>query len=427
MGESVSRRSTGIVRATGLIVALGSAATSAFVIAKLYTGRGADSPVRAAIYEQPLVALLGAAGFAIGMWAVLRPEQCIATRAWLNPRWVWRERRGEAILLLFSGALGLLMLEAGSRALYARDERLPYLFPPEYLVYPPLYHAMREYTPETTNVLLLGGSVLNGAGREGKLQDALGPGWRVYNVAQNAHSSLDSLTKYRWLTARGYRFDYVVFYHAINEVRANNAPPDVFRADYTHYLFYRLVLAVFGREHPVRRAALHSALVFRVDRLVTQLRETRAFGRLFVNIAYPREDWLEYGGNIRSAASFEANLLEIEAIARETGAALLVGEFVYDPRLDDFVRGGPDAPERDEMIAYTKEWGLPENVQRGIAAHNDIIARYADEFHFVPFGAMRRREHFIDPCHFTPEAEARFIELWAAAIRELEDKSDDRN
>lgn len=425
VGEGVLKRSTRIVRATGLIIALASAAASAFVIAKLYTGRGADAPVRAAIYEQPLVVLLGIVGTAIGSWAAIRPGQCIAARAWLNPRWVWRERRGEAILLLFSAVLALLMLEVGSRALYARDEHLPYLFPPEYLVYPPLYHAMRDYSPETMNVLLLGGSVLNGVGQDNKLQDALGPGWRVYNVAQNAHSSLDSLTKYQWLTARGYRFDYVIFYHAINEVRANNAPPDVFRADYSHYLFYRLVHAVFGQKHPVHRAALHSALVFRVDRLMTQLRETRTLGRRFVNIAYPREDWIDYGGEIRSALSFEANLLGIAAIARQTGAAFIVGEFVYDPRLDDFVQRKPGAPSRNEMIAYTKEWGLPEHVQKGIATHNDVILRHAGEFHVVPFGTMRRPEYFIDPCHFTPEAEAEFVRRWATAIRKVEENPDE--
>jgi hypothetical protein len=416
VGESVSKRSETFVRIAGLIVAIGAIGAATYVIAKLYTGRGAATPIRAAIYEQPLVALLGLAGVAVGIWMAVQPRQAIAARAWLNPRWVWRERRGEAILLLISGLLGIAVLEAGSRALYARDERLPFFFPPEFLVYPPLYHAMQDYAPDATNVLLLGGSVLNGAGRDGKLQDALGPGWRVYNVAQNAHSSLDSLTKYRWLIDRGYRFDYVVFYHGINEVRANNAPPEVFRANYSHYLFYRLVHAVFGGEHPVRRAALHSALVFRADRLVTQLRETRAFGRNFVNIAYPREDWLNYGVDVRSAASFEANLTAIAELANETGAKMIVGEFLYDPRLDDYAEGRAGAGSRDEMVAYTKEWGLPEHVRGGILAHNALLAAHTGEYTYISFDAMKRSENFIDPCHFADGAEAQFVRLWAEAL-----------
>jgi hypothetical protein len=416
VGEGVSRRTVLFARGAGLLVAVGAVSAATFVTSKLYTGRAADTPIRAAMYEQPLLALVGLVGLALGLWIAARPREFVAARAWLNPRWVWRERRGEAVLLAISLALCLLLLEAGSRALYARDQRLPFFFPPDYLVYPPLYHAMRDYSPDATNVLLLGGSVLNGVGKGNRLQDALGPDWRVYTVAQNAHSSLDSLTKYRWLLDHGYRFDYVVFYHGINEVRANNAPPDVFRADYSHYLFYRLVHAVFDDAHPVRRALLHSALYFRVDRLVTQLRETRALGRRFVNIAYPREDWLQYGADIRSAASFEANLLAIADLAQTHSAHLLVGEFAYDPRLDDYVAEDPSTPPRDEMIAYTREWGLPEHVRNGVAAHNQIAHDHAGPYTWFSLTALKRPEVFIDPCHFTDPGEQQFIDLLADTL-----------
>jgi hypothetical protein len=280
---------------------------------------------------------------------------------------------------------------------------------------------MRDYSPDTKNVLLLGGSVLYGAGGDGKLEAVLGPPWRVYNVAQNAHSSLDSLTKYRYLLDHGYRFDYVVFYHGINEVRANNAPPEVFRDDYSHYLFYRLVHAVFDDGHPIRRAALHSALAFRADRLVTQLRETRAFGRNFVHIAYPREDWLRYGGEIRSAAPFETNLLEIARLAGATGAKLLVAEFAYDPRLDDFAAAGAEARSREQAIEYTKEWGLPEHVVNGIEAHNAILRTHAGRYEYLSTESLRAAGNFIDPCHFTPQAEAEFVRLLAEALWSAEE------
>jgi len=417
----VSKRAEWVIRVVGLDVAAASVAVSAYVVAKLYTGRGGDAPIRAAIYEQPLVALLGLAGLALGAWMVTRPREFAGARAWLNPRWVWRARRGEALLLVASAIIGALILEAGSRALYARDERLPFFYPTEYLVYPPLYHAMRDYSADTKNVLLLGGSVLMGAGRRGEMQEALGPGWRVYNVAQNAHSSLDSLTKYRWLVAHGYRFDYVVFYHGINEVRANNCPPDVFRDDYSHYLFYRLVHAVFDEGHPVQRWALRSALVYRADRLVAQLRNTRTFGRHFVTTSYPREDWLKYGAEIRSAGPFEANLMEIARLANAHGATLLVGEFFYDPVLDAYVDGREGAPSREAMVAYTREWGLPENVLKGIRAHNAVIREHRDGFVGVDTSAMRQHEKFIDPCHLTETANAEFVALMANALRERAD------
>jgi len=400
----------------GAASAVACASGAVFVIAKLYTGRGGDTPIRAAIYEQPLVALMGLAGLAMGLCVAIYPQEFASARRWSNPLWVWHARRGEAALIAISTILSLGFLEIGSRALYARDEKLPFFFGPEYLVYPPLYHAMRDYDPAARNVLVLGGSVMNGAGRGGKLEATLGPPWRVYNLAQNAQCSLDSLTKYRWLSEHGYRFDYVLLYEAINETRLNNVPSNVFKPDYSHYLFYRLVHAVFGNEHPIHRAALHSALMFRADRLITQLRETRAFGQHFVNIAYPREDWLGQGALIKTEAPYEKNIVAIAELAKRSGAKLIAAEFAYDPVLDPvenatYFEGPPD------YHFYTKEWGLPRNVRLGILTHNYVLRRHAREFQVIATDSFRRSENFIDPCHFTPDAEARFIHFWAEALR----------
>ncbi len=395
------------MRIFGALCAVVSIAGSAFVVAKLYTGRGNETPILAALHEQPLVAIVGLAGLVLGVCIALYPREFVAARRWLNPRWVWRERKGEAALLAFSSLLALVLLEVGSRALYAHDEKLPFFYSPEYLVYPPLYHAMRDYDPNAHNVLMLGGSVMYGAGRNGTLEKTLGPPWRVYNLAQNAQCSLDAATKCRWLTKHGYNFDYVLLYEAINETRLNNAPPDVFREDYTHYLFYRLVHAVFDGDRPVWNAALHSALVFRIDRLITQLRETRAFGQHFVNIAYPREDWLQYGAEFKTAEPYRRNVHLIEKLAHDHGAKLIAADFAYDPRLDTL----------DETAdAYTKEWGRAENVRNGIVAHN-VILRRVPGVPVLSTEDFRHSEYFVDPCHFTPEAEAKFIQFWADALK----------
>jgi hypothetical protein len=70
------------------------------------------------------------------------------------------------------------------------------------LIYPPLYEQLYDYTGDTTNILLLGGPVLYFAGRQAALREAFGEDARVYNFAQTAHSSLDSLTKYRYALDR---------------------------------------------------------------------------------------------------------------------------------------------------------------------------------------------------------------------------------
>lgn len=406
------------MRILGALCATVSLAGAAFVIAKLYTGRGDATPIRSALHEQPLVAILGLAGLLVGLLIVVYPREFVAARGWLDPRWVRRERKGEAALLAFSSLLALGLLEIGSRALYAHDEKLPFFYPPEYLVYPPLYHAMRDYDPNARNVLLLGGSVMYGAGRHGTLESMLGPSWRVYNLAQNAQCSLDSLTKYRWLTEHGYTFDHVLLYEAINETRLNNVPPDLFRDDYTHYLFYRLVRNVFTDERPLTRLALHSALVFRTDRLITQLRETRAFGRRFVNIAYPREDWVQYGSEIKTARPYEGNVMAMANLARETGATFIAAEFAYAPLFDMAANpAGRSFEGSMDLGTYAHEWGHWRNVRAGMLVHNETLRKHSAEFKVLSTESFKQPENFTDPCHFKPHAELLFIQFWVDALK----------
>jgi hypothetical protein len=76
---------------------------------------------------------------------------------------------------------------------------------------------------------------------------------RVHLAAAGAQTSRDSYLKYRWLSSK--RFDLVVLYDGINEACANNCPPNVFRADYSHYAWYRF-LNDFDRSRPSARAPL---------------------------------------------------------------------------------------------------------------------------------------------------------------------------
>ena len=57
-------------------------------------------------------------------------------------------------------------------------------------------------------------------------------------MSQGAHTTLDSYLKHKALHNK--TFDVVVIYHGINEVRANNSPPEIFKPDYSHYAWYEL-------------------------------------------------------------------------------------------------------------------------------------------------------------------------------------------
>ena len=410
-------------RIAGLLLAVVSAAGATLVIRLLYTGRGGETPIRSAILEQPLVFLLGAGGLALGLYIAVLPENILAARPWLNPRRVWREHRPERFLLMGSCAIALVLLELGSRAIYAAQLGFPFFYPVEDIVYPPLYEQLHDYSDEGVKILLLGGSVLYFAGRENTLESAFEPPARVYNLAQTAHSSHDSLTKYRYVLDRGYEFDYVIFYHGINDVRANNVPPELFSDDYTHYFFYRLTNTVFDDRNPALRCMLHSALVFRIERLVTQLRETRFFGRNLVHMAFPREDWLLYGADVKSRNVFEKNLLEIAGLADEHGSRLIVPRFASHPALADFAAGRQTGKTEQEMVRFAEQWGLPGHVAQGIQAHNEVIEMHSDRYSFVDTRALEEADHFVDPCHFTPKIQAEFLELLVDTLREVHTES----
>ncbi len=409
-------------RIAGLLVSVVSAAGAALVIRLLYTGRGGETPLRSAILEQPLVFLLGLGGLAVGLYVAAFPQKILAARPWLNPRRVWRERRPELFLLIGSCAIALVLLELGSRTIYAAQLGFPFFYPVEHIVYPPLYEQFHDYTNEGVKVLLLGGSVLYFAGRENTLESAFEPRARVYNLAQTAHSSHDSLTKYRYVLDRGFRFDYVIFYHGINDVRANNVPPGLFSEDYNHYFFYRLTNTVFGERNPALRWMLNSALVFRIERLVTQLRETRFFGRNLVHMAFPREDWLHYGADIKSRKVFEKNLLEIARLADENGSRLVVPHFASHPALADYAEGRETGMTEEEIIRFAEQWGLPGPVAKGIQAHNDVIVMHSGRYIFVDTSGLEQADNFVDPCHFTREVQIEFLELLGDTLNELRAK-----
>ena len=408
-------------RISGIILAVTASFGSILVVRLLYTGRGGETPLRSAALEQPLVLLLGLCGFALGVFAAVYPQKIIQAKSWLNPKWIWRERRPELFLLAGSTCVALLMLELGSRALYAAQHDFPFFYPAEHLVYPPLHEQFHDYSPDGTNVLLLGGSVLYFAGHENTLETAFDGPARVYNLAQTAHSSYDSLTKYRYALAQGYRFDHVIFYHGINDVRANNVPPELFSDHYNHYFFYRLTNTVFGDRNPALRLLLKSALAFRIERLITQLRETRFFGRSLVHMAFPREDWLQYGADIQSRAVFERNLLEIARLAKSQGSTMIVPRFAYHPALDNIEEGRKNYPD---TIEFAEQWGQPDHVKAGIQAHNEVIAEHTDRYEYVDTTSLQRNEYFVDPCHFTVEAQDEFLALLVATLQELQTRVD---
>jgi hypothetical protein len=90
--------------------------------------------------------------------------------------------------------------------------------------------------PGTVRVLMLGASAFFNRRMALRLKSALQERTEarveVVGAALRTHTSMASVLKYRAL--RKYAFDCVLVYHGINDLWANNAPPERFRDDYSH-------------------------------------------------------------------------------------------------------------------------------------------------------------------------------------------------
>jgi hypothetical protein len=151
---------------------------------------------------------------------------------------------------------------------------------------------------ENFDVLLLSGSALNvnfgpiGQPLAERLTQATGRRVRIVNGAMPGHTSLDNLYKYRQLAPAG--VELVVVYHGLNELRANNAPPESFRGDYSHYGWYELVRDVVNGQALYPLATPYSVR-FVIRRVIAKLT-----GRDYVPVEKPRPEWIGYGRDVRT-------------------------------------------------------------------------------------------------------------------------------
>jgi len=271
------------------------------------------------------------------------------------------------------------------------------------------------------DVLFLGGSVLNknfgAVPKDLRKQLAKKKGQqnvRIFNFAKPAQTSRDSRLKYAALGDA--RFDLVLFYHGINEARANNAPPEIFRNDYAHYSWYEIVNTL-APYHGTASFALPYTLRFIAIKIRQVLREDR-----YVSPHVPREDWIHFGRNPRSAVSFEENLGVILDLAGRRGDRLLLMTLALDvPENYSLEAFREKRLDYDRHTSPIEIWGAREHVQQTVAVHNEIVGRLAAEHEDVLFVdqailMVGGRRYFNDPCHFTAIGSSKFVEHLLRAL-----------
>ncbi len=343
------------------------------------------------------------------------------------------------IALLYATYL-LILMEVASRAYLNIRHDVPF-FEPETIIYN-FYPELRELKKKDIHrndgyfdILVLGASVLhpNWGYIEQILSEELSQktqgNFRIHNLSRSAHSSLDSYHKYKRLMEKS--FDLVVFYHGINEVRANNCPDFVFRSDYSHYIWYRRI-NIIDKHGEMKFVAF--PYVF--DHALMVLRE----GRISYKLTHPQlvrgrlsKGWIECGSTIKTRSSFERNLRRIVQIAKDKEEPLLLMSFAfYVPKDYTLERFTNKSLDYNEYKCSIEVWGKPENVVKGILNHNQVIEDIVKENKDIYFVDMNRLipkqgRCFDDICHLTYEGSREFVNNIFGVAIDLYHSYEDRN
>jgi hypothetical protein len=198
--------------------------------------------------------------------------------------------------------------------------------------------------------------------------------------------------------------------HGINESRMNNAPPQVFREDYSHFPWYAIVnllapyhgVASFALPYTVRWSGIRAQFISTGDRSVAS--------------GFPRKDWIQYGKDSPSAVSFEHNLSRILEIAKPRSDRVLLMTFaIYVP--PDYSQAAFEQKRLDYGLhtSPVEIWGRPEHVVATVGRQNDVVRRLAAGYAGTLFVDQARLmvgsgRYFNDLCHLTVVGSSIFVE-----------------
>jgi hypothetical protein len=312
----------------------------------------------------------------------------------------------------------LVVLECVARIEWGLRSEVPITSPNLYYYYPELKEVLEADIEKGNNrvdVLLLGGSALHEAwGNIGrllleKLTYALKDTVNLYNLAKPGHTSLDSYYKYNRLLEK--HFDLVIYYHGINDLRLNNCPAAMYKNDYSHYAWYKVVNR-FEKGGQIPNLASIFALYYRLVRLEEKLGSPPKY----IPKKRLSDGWMKHGAAIKSEKSFRTNVERILDIAQTKEESVVLMTFCYyvpdDYSLKRFDEKTLDYSLHDSAIEI---WGYPENIVNGLEKHNKILHDVADRFDTVVFidqnGVFPKRgAYFNDICHFTQQGCEQFVD-----------------
>ncbi len=303
------------------------------------------------------------------------------------------------ILLLFSeGVLRLWVADQTGISLI-RMHHLPYKY------YPELHGiSVRKLDLDQINILLLGASVMEDVRGDvrSKLERSLQANTEkkvnVYNLSKPAHSSRDSRTKMELLGKRPY--DLVIFYHSINELRANCCPKEIFKTDYSHYSWYKETRLML--RHPEIGLTV---IPYCLDYLFEVISgEGMDPGKI-------KNEWEPHCADFKSKESYQKN---VEAIVGLSERLLLVNYAIHIPEKYDSSMLDSFYTHTQFRSVPVELFGHPPVLASGIATHNAVleaIVKNNTSCFGLPMDRLltRSKANFNDVCHLTEAGAIEFV------------------
>ena len=354
-----------------------------------------------------------------------------------RPRWPRSRRRRLVFLALYLGfCWGVVWL--GVRLFWLVGSAVPFSQRPSAWdhYYPRLRQAGLVAQPATRtdnrfDLLLLGGSVLDPewgtveAELQRRLEARLPGRWRLANLGQAGFTSRDSLLQYQHLGEQRQRFDLVLVYDGINDTRLNCCPPELFRDDYTHAIWYRQFTDELARGTPTLSRVAVAGVRSALDRN---------------RLGTPEPELLDFAAVPQTPRCLRANHAALCELAVERGDPLVLLTFAWhippDYTLQKFGDDELDYARQGKNRCAAELWGKAEHVAHALRLQNEEIRALAADWRErggttagwpgVRLLDMEEQlphtgEIFIDPCHLTEQGSAAFVEiLWPVVAEAIE-------
>lgn len=333
--------------------------------------------------------------------------------------------------LLFVCAVCLL--EFSSRFSWSRKYGVPFFNTGKIInVFYPELDYIHEYKVQNDvfNILLLGGSVLNAVsvnGLETKLNMACDFPVKVFNLASPGHTSRDSYYKYK--NANNVKYDLVIVYNSINEIRANYVPPSEFKSDYSHFYWYNILnkldMSIGYRIISFPFTLQHSIITISE---VIKNKQIPKKGGMYYNM--PPFKYLKYGEKVSSAKSLSDNLFNIIKLSTQREEQLLIMTFAsfysesyFSSYSEERYNSIRDGFLNNKSCCPIEIWGDPSYIFKGLDEHNEVIKTLAEQEQvlFVDMaGKMSNNsKYFSDVCHFTVDGEEAFVSNMLPFVKKM--------